>query len=325
MIKTNSTLAPIILFVYNRPWHTEQTLNSLKQNILALESTLYIYCDGPKENADKETIFEIKDVRNIIKQQEWCKEVYIIESEKNKGLAASIKNGISEILSKYGKIIVLEDDLVLSPYFLNYMNDALNYYANRQSVFSISSYNLPSSKMRIPEDYSYDVFVRLRNSSWGWGTWQDRWEQIDWETESYKSMSINEYIKNAFNRGGDDVYNLLQGQKTGKLNIWSIQFTLAHFVNHAVSITPVKSFVDNIGLDGSGDNCGIHKNLKIDELNKSSSYKFLDILYEDKRIINSFYNVYCKKKRPIWQKAINRISRSFGCKNIFVIKKKIYN
>lgn len=324
MNTTKTNLAPIALFVYNRPWHTVQTLNALMKNDLALESMLYIYSDGPKENASEESLNKIAAVRKVVRNIKWCKEVNIIESPKNKGLATSIKTGVSEIIKKHGQVIVLEDDLVTSPSFLNYMNNALSYYKDRQTVFSISAHCLPPTLLKIPDDYEYDVFVSLRNSSWGWATWRNRWEQIDWKVSHYEILSNNEYMKEAFNRGGDDVFELLKLQKSRKLDIWAIQFTFAHFVNHAVSIVPTISYVDNIGLDGSGENCNICVSQRNKLLCDNKNIHFIDILYEDKRIINAFYNVYCRKKRPLWQKIINRLSRIMGGKSPFIIKKKIY-
>jgi hypothetical protein len=318
-------LAPIVLFAYNRPEHLAKTLYSLSQNRLADKSTLYIYCDGPKINCNEEELKKIAKVRETAKEKQWCKTTIVIEAELNKGLAASIKNGITEIIEQYGKVIVLEDDLILSSLFLTYINKALIFYIDKKSVFSISAFNYPSTKMPIPDDYHYDVFVSLRNSSWGWATWNDRWKQIDWNVSLYSTMIENKHIQEAFNRGGDDVFGLLQMQQSGKLNIWSIQFTLAHFVNHAISIAPVISYVDNNGLDGSGENCSIQTSLGNKTLNNLENIRFLDILYEDKRIINAFYNVNCRKKRPLWQKIANRMLRIIGRQNIFVIKNKIYH
>jgi len=321
----NNVLAPIVLFVYNRPSHTEQTLRSLAANEQASQSTLYIYCDGYKENASDETIENIHAVRRIVKAKQWCKEVLIIESEKNKGLALSIKTGVSEVIEKHGRVIVMEDDLVTSPVFLNFMNQSLNYYNNRKSVFSIGGYTMPPTMMQIPNDYEYDVFVCLRNESWGWATWDDRWNQVDWNVADYQSMLNNKQMQEAFNRGGDDVFEMLQMQQNGKLNIWSIQFTMAHFMNHSVSIIPTHSYVDNVGLDGSGENCGTSLSLRNDSLCVNENIRFLDILYEDKRIINAFYSANCSMKRPLWKKLVNRLSRLIGKKKVFVIKKKIYS
>lgn len=317
-------LAPIVLFVYNRPWHTERTLNALMQNYLAKQSTLYIYCDGAKQDASEASLQNIQAVRNIVKERKWCNEVIIMEVDQNRGLAESIKNGVSEVINKYGRAIVMEDDLITSPAFLTYMNKALSHYENRKSVFSISGYNLPANRLQIPHDYNYDVYVSLRNGSWGWASWQDRWSQIDWNVQHYPAMLADKNLQESFNRGGDDIFEMLQQQQSGKLNIWSIQFTVAHFVNHAVSIVPTVSYVDNLGLDGTGENCSINSTYINNTLCTNEEIKFIDILYEDKRIINAFYSVNCNIKRPLWQKIINRTSRILGRGNVFVVKKKIY-
>jgi hypothetical protein len=320
-----SALAPVVLFVYNRPWHTLQTLEALQTNTLASESVLYIYADGAKDGASNEALQKIQEVRALIASKQWCKEVVIIESEQNKGLAKSIQSGVSKTIQKHGKAIVMEDDLITSSAFLTYMNKALARYESRKSVFSISAYNVPSSKMAIPNDYVYDVYVSLRNGSWGWATWSDRWSQVDWEVKAYQTVKNNQQMQGAFNRGGDDVYPMLQAQQSGELNIWSIQFTMAHFINHAVSIVPTLSYVDNVGLDGSGENCSASNSLRNSHLCMNENPRFLDVLYEDKHLINAFYSCNHNQKRPVWQKAINRLTRMLGRENIFVIKKKIYN
>lgn len=316
-------LAPIVLFVYNRPYHTAQTLEALKNNNLSVESKLYIFADGAKDDASTEVINNILKVREIIRSKRWCGEIEIIESNENKGLALSIREGVTSVMEKHAKVIVLEDDLITSKAFLNYMNTALDYYENRQSVFSISAYSYPPNKFRVPEDYEFDVFVSLRNGSWGWATWADRWHKIDWDVNVYPNLS-NE-MKQALNRGGDDVYELLEQQQNGNLNIWSIQFTMAHFINHAISILPCISYVDNIGMDGSGENCSNFSSLRNEKLNEREDIRFLDVLYEDSRIINAFYNVNCRIRRSYLKKAINRVCRIFHLDPIFVIKKKIYS
>ncbi|MDD3320926.1 MAG: glycosyl transferase [Paludibacter sp.] len=320
-------LAPIILFVYNRPLHTEKTLNALKNNNLASESVLYIYCDGPKKEATAETVQLINEVRSVIKRDKWCKEVYVIERHENKGLANSVIMGVSEVIQKHEKVIVLEDDLITSPFFLNYMNESLDFYMNYNSVFSVSADRPPINKLQIPANYTYDVFASIRNYSYGWGTWINRWEKVDWEMKLLPALLENNAMKNAFNRGGDDLSVMLQMQQNKQIDSWSIRFTFAHFIQHSVSIMPCKSYVQNIGMDGSGMHCKatniIPSNTNF-EIPDSRSFKFLDCIYEDDRIINEFYSFYTTKKRPLWQKIINRISRMLGGKNVFVIKKKIY-
>lgn len=317
-------LAPIALFVYNRPEHTHKTLMALKNNSLSSESELHIFADGPKNNASSNQLDNIRMVREIIHAEQWCGNVIYHESETNNGLYKSIRMGVTKVLNKCGKVIVLEDDIVTSPAFLSYMNQALEYYLDRKSVFSISGYNYPSKRMQIPKDYMYDTYVCLRNTSWGWATWQDRWTQIDWEVKVYDKVKNTPAIKEALNRMGDDEFDMLRMRQEGILNIWSIQFTMAHFVNHAVAIYPVVSYVHNIGNDGTGENCGTTKALDNVTLCMNTAPQFVDILYEDRNLINAFYNVNCRTKRPLWQKAINLVARKLGLQSPFVIKKKIY-
>lgn len=318
-------LAPIIVFCYNRPWHVEQTLEALSRNELADQSTLYIYCDGPKVDASAEQRQKITDVRHVVRKRQWCKEVHIVEAEQNKGLANSVIEGVTEILNQNDCVIVLEDDLVTSPYFLSYMNKSLDFYKTYESVFSIGGYNFPPSKMLIPTDYCYDNFACLRSCSWGWGTWKNRWDKVDWEMKQFYSCKNNPNILRALNRLGEDFVPMLQMQIEGRVDSWSVRFGFAHFMHHAVAILPCKSYVQNIGIDGSGTHCGNDAELYQSDLSLSKrSPILLDVLYEDSRIINAFYSCYCPNKRPLWQKAINYIARKLGKKALFVIKKKVY-
>lgn len=319
-------LAPIVLFCYNRPWHVEQTLNALSLNHGADQSVLYIFCDGPKAEATPKQIEKINEVRKVVRQKKWCKDVIIKEASSNKGLANSIIDGVSEVIDQHGKVIVLEDDLITSPYFLKYMNKALDYYEKIMGVFSISANRPPLSKMHIPNDYPYDVFACLRSYSTGWATWKDRWEKVDWTMSYLDEFLLHPEQVSAFNRCGDDMTEMLHMQREGKIDSWAIRFSFAHFQHHAVAISPCFSYVSNIGFDGSGIHSGIIRDIYENDLQLAvQNPRFINVVYEDKRIINAFYNVYCRRKRPLWQKAINFIMRKIGLQAPFVIKKKIYN
>lgn len=323
-------LAPIIVFNYNRPTHSKQTWDALSKNLYAKESLLFLYCDGVKQDSSEINVQAVNHVQQSAREfaidaieNHTFKDVSVICSDINQGLANSIISGVSAIIEKYGKVIVLEDDIITSPCFLKYMNEALDYYSDRKSVFSIGA-DKPT-KLTIPQDYKYDVFVSLRSCSWGWGTWSDRWNQVDWSM-NYLSAFINDKsMIEAFNRGGDDLTEMLVLQNRGKIDSWSIRFSYAHFFQHSVAILPCNSYIKNIGLDGTGTHCGkvqspLNNNIK----NVASNPLFLETLYEDRQIINNFANVYCKKKRPIWQKACNFIARSLRLPQPFVLKKKIY-
>lgn len=320
-----TNLAPIIVFCYNRPEHLEQTLDALSRNELADQSTLYIYCDGPKDGASDEMRQKIADVRQVARKRQWCKEVHVVEAEKNKGLANSIIGGVTDVINKHGKVFVLEDDLVSSPHMLKFVNKALDFYEDYAGVFSISVNRPPLSKMQIPEDYSYDVFACLRSYSTGWGTWKDRWDKVDWSMDEFDRCKQNPDMLRALCRLGDDFPPMMQMQEDGKIDSWAVRFTFAHFKHHAVAILPCKSYVTNIGFDGTGTHSGTVENVYENDLSQSvAEPRMLDMVYEDDRIINAFYSSYYPKSHPLWQKAINYIARKLGKKAPFVIKKKVY-
>ena len=160
-------LAPIVLFVYNRLDHTIETINALKNNYLAEKSILYIYSDAPKKKKDIESV---SAVRNYINKTIGFKKTVIIERKNNWGLANSIIDGVTTIVNKYDKIIVLEDDLVTSPYFLNFMNEGLDIYSEDEDVASLHGYLYPL-KNSIPSSF----FIK-GTDCWGWATWQRAWE-----------------------------------------------------------------------------------------------------------------------------------------------------
>lgn len=317
-------LAPIVLFAYARPDHLKQTLEALQRNIFAPQSELYIYVDAPKKDASLDVVQANNEVKQLVRQNKWCGKVVIIEQTENKGLARSIRDGVTEVVERYGRVIVMEDDLVTSSAFLTFMNKALAFYEFYPAVFSIGGYTYPKNKMSIPSDYQYDTYACLRNCSWGWATWKNRWDKIDWEAKNYNSLKQSIAIREAFNRMGDDEFEMFFSQQEKGLNIWSILFTMAHFENHAVAIIPCESYVNNVGLDGSGENCSTQPALRHDHLCEIESPHFLDIIYEDKRIINAFYNVNCRQRLPKWKRVINRICRMFSGKPEF-LKGEVYS
>ncbi|MCW9065076.1 MAG: glycosyltransferase, partial [Ignavibacteriaceae bacterium] len=167
-------LAPIILFVYNRPEHTKRTVESLLKNTLVSRSNLFIFSDAAKNDKDFKNV---EEVRNYIRTIKSFNKIEIIERERNFGLANSVISGVSEVIESYGKVIVLEDDMISSPYFLKFMNEVLNISENEQRIFSVTGYTFP---IKIPELYKFPIYLSPRSSSWGWGTWKNRWERADW-------------------------------------------------------------------------------------------------------------------------------------------------
>ena len=246
------SLSPIVLFVYNRLLHTQQTIQALKKNHLATQSELFIFSDAAKGSKDKESVDAI---RKFIETIDGFKKVTIYKNQYNAGLANNIIKGVSKILHEYGKAIVLEDDLITSPYFLSYMNKALNLYENQANIFSISGFNYPPEIFTLPSYYKYDVYLNYRSCSWGWATWKDRWAKTDWAMTDYKEFSRRHHDKKLFNRGGDDLYDKLKDAMNGLTNSWAIRWAYTHYKYNAYAVYPRYSYINNIGFDNSGTHC----------------------------------------------------------------------
>lgn len=241
--------APVIIFAFNRPNALKNTVQSLLQNEEAEKSDLYIFVDGPRTNkpGESEKVHAVQMYANSIKG---FKSVNCFFSIKNKGLGDSIIQGVTQIINKYGKAIVLEDDLVFASNFLAYMNQGLDKYKDEKQVFSICGY---SNKVKIPKGYKYDTYFCTRSSSWGWGTWADRWNSVDWELKDWDKYSK---LGKAFNKwGGSDCFRMLRSVKEGWGNSWAIRFCFSQFLQNKFSLFPIISKVKNNGFDGEGTNC----------------------------------------------------------------------
>lgn len=243
-------LAPIVLFVYNRPWHTEQTLIALSENKLAGDSELYIFADGAKEGASQETLKKIEQTREIIKKRKWCKKVYINEANINKGLANSIIDGITEIFQKHDKIIVLEDDLITSTYFLKYMNDSLNNYSDSRNVMQIAGFSFPAQKIR----KNHAAFFAPICNSWGWGTWKRVWDTFDVNVKGYEQLKSDNSLQKKFDLDGSYPYTkmLLNQMESKKIDSWAIRFWWFLFKNNGITLFPDRSLIRNIGFGEGG-------------------------------------------------------------------------
>lgn len=304
-------LAPIVLFVYNRPQHTKKTLEALALNDLAKESHLIVYADGPKADASDQDIARIDEVREIVRSVQWCGTVELIASEINKGLASSIISGVSSVLERSGKVIVLEDDLYTSKSFLLYMNQCLEFYKTRQTVFSVSAYQQSKKVFHIPEQYGYDVYVSPKPYPWGWGTWADRWSEVDWSMQNFSIVASDSAMVNAVERSGNDLLLMLRQQKEGKINSWWIRFYLHHFSNRAISIQPCVSLVQNIGMDDSGTHCNTGTRWDTEVEDGKQDFRLLNVLYENAEIFNSIYtsNTELPPKRSVARRYAGAVYR----------------
>lgn len=246
------TYAPVILFVYNRPWHTEQTLRALQQNDLASESELYIYADGPKPHAEEKQLQQIRQVREIIRREQWCGTVHIIESETNKGLADSVIAGVTEVVNRHGRVIVLEDDIVTSSGFLRYMNDALELYKDDTQVMHISGYIYPYKTKRKMQKQD-TCFLKIY-SCWGWATWQRAWMYFEPDVNIHlQHYSTPQEIKQFNVNGHMPNYWQLLANKNGDIYTWAVKWYASWLWQGGLSLFPFCSLVRNIGVTGQGE------------------------------------------------------------------------
>lgn len=244
-----SEFAPIVLFTYNRPWHIRQTIEALQKNILAQESDLFIYSDGVN-NLKKGHPDLVREVRRYIATIDGFKSVTIIERNKNFGVSSSIINGVTEIVDRFGKIIVLEDDIVTSPFFLKYMNEALNLYEHEHSVISIHGYIYPISGT-IP-----DTFFLRGADCWGWATWRRGWNIFEPDGKVLLAELIRNKAEKIFDFNGSFQYvKMLRDQISGKNDSWAIRWYASAFLKECYTLYPGQSYVKNIGTDSSGTHC----------------------------------------------------------------------
>lgn len=296
-------LAPIALFVYNRPEHTRRTIKFLQQNLLANDSRLFIFSDAAKTALDEN---EVNQVREIIKYIEGFKSVKIITRKQNMGLANSIIDGVTYLVNEYGSVIVFEDDLISSPYTLDYFNKALYKYKTEESVMHISAYMYPlKNANEMPQTFFYRVA-----HSWGWATWKRAWDNfnpdIDNLIQQFDRNKIHEFsIQRKMN-----FWKQINEFKAGKNNSWAIRWYASMFLKGGLSLNPSKSLINNIGHDGSG----IHSN-KEDIYNVSVNEKtieyFPDVIAENPVAYEKVKNFLANRKGNYLNRIIRFIAQKF--------------
>ena len=241
-------LSPILLFVYNRLEHTKQLISSLLDNSLAKESELFIYADGARNIEDKKSV---KEVRSYIQTIRGFKKVTIIEQNENKGLARSIIDGVTEQVNHFGKVIVLEDDLVVAPYFLTFMNQALELYQDEPRVGHIQACDFTNST-ELPH-----TFLIRWTGSWGWATWKDSWALFNPNGQELLHELKKRRLNKIFDFNGAYPFTkMLHKQVNGGNDSWAIRWNATLFLNNILSLNVGRSLVSNKGFDGSGTHCG---------------------------------------------------------------------
>jgi hypothetical protein len=238
--------APVALFAFNRPEHTLATLDALHRNDLAAETEITIFCDGARTQEDNESVAA---VRHIAHQARGFKRVVVVERDTNFGLARSVITGVGTVLKNNDTVIVVEDDLVTSPFFLAYMNDGLERYADIQRVISICGYTYPTEKT-LPE-----TFFLPGAHCWGWATWRRGWNLFKHDPQQCLDELRRRDLIYEFDVEGTAPYTLfMQRAAAGEADSWALRWMASAILNDKLSLYPGTSLVQNIGNEGSGTN-----------------------------------------------------------------------
>ena len=293
--------APILLFVYNRPSHTRRCIESLLKNSLASESHLFIYADGAKDESQQETVNE---VRSYIRSIQGFKQVTLIERNENWGLARNIIDGVTTQVNRYGKVIVLEDDLIVAPYFLQFMNDSLETYKDEPKVGHIQACDFTQDPT-LPE-----TFLIKWTGSWGWGTWDRAWKHFNPNGKELLKKLEERKLTYTFDFNGKYGFTrMLRRQIEGKNNSWAIRWNASLFLEDILSLNVGRSLVQNEGFDGTGTNCGggglYSSNLHLNKLNVIR----INPIEENQEARKAFMRYY-GRTNSFWAKAIRRIKRT---------------
>lgn len=292
-----ASLAPLVIFVYNRLKITQQMLNAINQNALVTETDLFIFSDGPKREDDVEKVWLVRKCIHDFAKSNNFKSVTIIEAENNKGLANSIIGGVTEVIQRYGRVIVLEDDLLTATNFLEFMNECLDFYERNEKIWSIGG---TTYKLNAFRDYYHDVYACYRGESCGWATWIDRWNKVDWQVSDFEELLKDWKKRRQFKRGGQDMVEALKRQMQGKTDSWAIRWCYQESKENMFTILPVKSLIKNIGWDGSGTHSDVDRfHTEIE----GEGYKYhLENVEIDEKLMRDFRNYFSK---PFFQRVMD--------------------
>ena len=296
-------LAPIALFVYNRPEHTRRTVSYLQKNLLADESRLFIFSDAAKTDEDKA---KVDEVRQLIKEVTGFKSVKVTERKKNLGLAESIISGVTQLVNEYDKVIVFEDDLLSSPYTLQFFNEALTRYKNEEKVMHIGAYMYHIDKKGLPQTF----FFRAA-TSWGWATWARAWKDFEPDVDVLLQQFDPKKVSQFSIEGTMNFWKQLQGFKAGKNDSWAIRWYASIFLKGGLTLNPTISLVNNIGNDGSGVHSN-KENMYAVQPAQQPVTQFPSEIKESQAAYQSIKNFLKNRKGNLLQRTIRFIRQKLG-------------
>lgn len=300
--------APVVIFAYNRADKLRGCVESLALADGHEAAEVHIYADGEKGEDDREATALVGAYLDSLVAVHPFMSLKVTKREKNVGLSANVISGVSEVMGEYGRAIVLEDDLLITGDFLTFMNEAMDYYEEDQRVWSVTGYSEPLKSL---EEYDHDIYYGYRGCSYGWGTWKDRWDTVDWDMKRYDEVMNDRRLRRRFERGGRDMTRILKDQKAGIVDSWAIRWCLSQSLQDRYTVYPKHSFITNTGGDGSGTHQIISKHFN-DNRHTYGEKMVLEHLKPDESISGEFYRVHS-----------DIIKRAFRSMNIRGIKRQI--
>ena len=312
-----NNLAPICLFTYNRLGETKLTIEALQNNFLARDSNLFIFSDGPK-NEDSGN--KVEAVRNYIYSIGGFKNVHVLESKKNKGLANSIIDGVTKIINEYGFVIVLEDDLITSPNFLDFMNKGLQFYKDDGRIQSINGFSLDLGYC----SDRYDTFSHMRTYSWGWATWGNRWNNDIFNKKAIKNMITPQILREFNVKCGSNMTQMLIRSLTNSNDSWYASWAFYHLIENKHSIYPYLSKIENIGYGEKATHCSTINVLKSNfDYVESRNFNFKIELDDSKKLSENFLKYFTLKHKILFR--INLIFKKGGIELLIAdLKEKLF-
>ena len=296
------SLSPILLFVYNRPEHTRLTLEALRKNHLSDSSSLYIFSDGCRNETDRE---EVMKVRELIHSVEGFAAIHIEEKSENVGLARNIIEGVTGVVNEHEKVIVLEDDLITSPYFLTFMNNVLDRYEQEEKIAHVQGFCFPLQGLP-------DAFLIKWTGSWGWATWKRAWDLFNPDGEALLTEIMKKKLNREFDFNGNYPFTrMLRRQVNGENDSWAIRWNASLFLNNRLSVNAGKSLVQNIGFDGSGRHSG-RDEIYTTPLHMSALSSEIPRI-EENMIARKAFEKYYRRTNSHLAKAVRRVKRLFKC------------
>lgn len=275
-------MSPICLFVYKRYETTKLMLESLLACPECKDSELYVFMDEARNDDEAKAV---ERVRRLFDNLQGFKKVNLFPARMNKGMANSVIDGVTKVLQEHNDIIVLEDDLVVSPDFLQFMNAALKTYKDRSDIWSISGYT--PRLQELEGDGRNGVFVVPRAQCWGWATWSDRWETVDWEVSDFSRLAQSKELRKEFDKGGNDLFRTLEMERRERIESWAVRWAYAAAKQSRWTVNPMQSKVQNIGLKSSESHVGWHDERHNVELHGNATVIDPDVR-ADETLVNAF-------------------------------------